>query len=336
MRFRYVPAHLLEDRPHVIVDGAPRPGTRCTLSHWPGTPTPEALWDDVSAGIVLKALARPDTLPTGVEVASIDHYDADGVIALALLCVEGLAARHGAVLVEAAAVGDFDVVASPQAARVAFGLAFLGDVERAAVVSGTPPPPRGDVMARCAWAATEALGLLGSLVEDPDRHRALWSGEWAAYDAAARALAEGWVSLEDDPDNDLAVVRVDVTDPRAGAARWQGAPLHRAAVHSITPRLRVATMAAGRFELRYRYESWVRLVSRRPRPRVDLSSVAHELTGSEPAGARWVFDGAGAITGALHVDSGAPSTLDPEHVLERVRGRLEVLDAGPPAWDPFG
>src|ERR1700733_13664848 len=106
--FRYVPAGLLDGRPHVIVDGAPRPGTVCTLSHWPGTPTPEALWHDVSAGIVITALARR-ALPDGVEAVSVDHYDADGVLALALLCVEGLADRHGAFLVEAARAGDFDV-----------------------------------------------------------------------------------------------------------------------------------------------------------------------------------------------------------------------------------
>ena len=58
----------------------------------------------------------------GVESVSIDHFDADGVIALALLCVEGLAAEHGELLVEAARVGDFDVVTEPDAALVAFAL----------------------------------------------------------------------------------------------------------------------------------------------------------------------------------------------------------------------
>jgi hypothetical protein len=97
----------------------------------------------------------------------------------------------------------------------------------------------------------------------------------------------------------------------------------------------VATIAAGRVEVRYRYESWVRLVSRRPLPRVDLTPVATELSGAETGGARWVFDGAGAITGALHVAGGGASTLDPERVVEVVRGHLETLDSGPAAWDPY-
>jgi hypothetical protein len=63
--------------------------------------------------------------------------------------------------------------------------------------------------------------------------------------------------------------------------------------------------------------------------------VATELSKAEPAGARWVFDGAGAITGALHVADRDTSSLDPERVVEVVGRHLEVLDAGPPAWDPY-
>ncbi|MDR3648288.1 MAG: hypothetical protein P4L20_04270, partial [Acidimicrobiales bacterium] len=117
---------------------------------------------------------------------------------------------------------------------------------------------------------------------------------------------------------------------------WGGAPLHPAAVHSSTDLLRVATIAGGRVEVRYRYESWVRLETRRPVPRVDLAGVATELSALEGTGARWVFDGAGALTGALHLADGGASTLDPEDVVELLCTRLESLDAGPPAWDPYG
>ena len=330
----YVPAGLLAGRPHVLVDGAPRAGTVCALSHWPGTPTPEDLWHDVSTGIVVRALARPDRLPPGVEAATVDHYDADGVIALGLLCVEGLAEEHGPLLVEAARVGDFDVVTDRRAALVAFGIGALGDVERAAPLLGVAVPD-GEVMERTAWAATEALRVLPGLVADPERHRALWTEEADAFDASARALVEGWACLEERPEHDLAIVRVDTTHADAARAMWRGAPLHPAAVHSTTERLRVATIAGARVEVRYRYESWVRLVSRRPRPRVDLSAVAAELTRAEGDRGRWVFDGAGAITGALHLAPGGASTLDPERVIETVCRHLEVLDAGPPAWDPY-
>jgi hypothetical protein len=309
-----------------MVDGMPRPGTVLSLSHWAGTPTPEDLWDDVSAGIVLRALAKPGTVPAGVEAASIDHYDEDGVLSLGLLCLAGLAEAHGALVVEAAHVGDFGVVRHRRAALVAFALAG---------VARAGEPEVADVMARCARHATDALAILPALVEEPERFEDLWGDEASAYDASRRALDEGQATVEERPEHDLAVVRVDGAPGALRGCGWEGAALHRAAVHSATSCLRVFTVVGRRYELRYRYESWVRLVSRRPRPRVDLGALAATLTAAEPTGARWAFDGAAAITGALHLVGEADSGLEPDRVLDEVCRCLEQLDAGPPAWDPY-
>ncbi len=65
------------------------------------------------------------------------------------------------------------------------------------------------------------------------------------------------------------------------------------------------------------------------------SAAAAELTRAETAGGRWVFDGAGAITGALHLADGSHGTLDPDDVLDVVGRHLDELDAGPAAWDPY-
>ena len=307
---RYVTVDALAGRAHVMVDGAPRPGTVLTLSHWPGTPTPDELWDDLSAGTCLRARARPEVWPDGCALATVDHHDVDGMISLALVCVDGLADAHGDLLVEAARVGDFDVVTRRDAALVAFALDTVAD-------------------------AQQALDLLPALADDPETHGSRWGAQLAAYDAACRALAEGWATLHEHPEHDLVVVTVDEGHPDAGEASWEGAPLHRAAVCSATECLRVLTVAGGRMELRYRYESWVRLRQRRPRRRVDLGALAGELTRCERGGARWRFDGAGAVTGALHLEGDAVSSLEPGAVVERVRAALEVLDRGEPAWDPY-
>jgi hypothetical protein len=37
----------------------------------------------------------------------------------------------------------------------------------------------------------------------------------------------------------------------------------------------------------------------------------------------------------LHLAAGEPSSLDPEEVVDLVCARLEDLDAGPAAWDPY-
>jgi len=323
--FRYVPAHLLAGEPHVIVDGAARPGTVYTLSHWPGTPTPPSLNADLSAEIVRLALAAGETLPA-VDVASIDHYDVDGVVALALLVIEGLDAEHGPILVEAARVGDFDVVTDRRAALIAFALNAIDDHEKAR--------PR-DTFEYGGVVAGKALDVLSALAADPQRFESLWRAECAAYDASVRALAEGAATIEEIPELDLAVVTVA---PRHhGAPSWGSWPIHRAAVHSETDCLRVATLAGGRMEFRYRYESWVRLATRRPRPRVDLDQLARDLTAAEAASARWTFDGAGSITGSLHlIGDDTTTTLEPRRIVDMISGALAALDRGPPAWDPYG
>ena len=298
--------------PHVVVDGAPRPGTRLTLSHWPGTPTPPALWADVSAEIVQRALARRGSVPDDVDVVTLDHYDADGMLALALLSVDGLPEAHGQLAVRAAYAGDFDVVADLPAAHVAFALAAMGE--------------RG---------MAGALSELPALLADPAAFEDWWGPEAAAFDAATRLHRAGALTIDELSDLDLAVVTVAPGHQLVPAAAWGDAIVHPAVVHSATSCLRVATVSGGRFDVRLRYESWVRLASRRPRPRVDLSTLAHTLEGLETDGARWEFDGAGAITPRLRRADGEPSTLAPERFLSEVRSALAQLDLGPPAWDPY-
>ncbi len=319
----------------MIVDGAPRPGTAYTLSHWPHTPTPPDLDADLSTEIVRLALRRPERLPPGIGVASIDHYDVDGVVALALLVLDGLDAAHGPLLVEAARVGDFDVVTDPRAALIAFALSALADGDRGKWNVPLAPLGSPDPLERTGTTAGEALDLLPDLAADPQRFEPLWRREWDAYDASARALAGGGATIEDVPALDLAVVRIDDDRAAVAGATWESAPLHRAAVHSATACLRVAILAAGRMEFYYRYESWVRLAGRRPKPRVDLERLAHDLTAAEKSAGRWAFDGAASIVGALHMVGDATSTIEPERFIDMVRAELTTLDEGPPAWDPY-
>ncbi|MGH9299811.1 MAG: DUF6687 family protein, partial [Acidimicrobiales bacterium] len=53
----YAPYESLDDRPHVMVDGAARASSILTLSHWPQSPTPKLLARDLSVEIVLQFLA---------------------------------------------------------------------------------------------------------------------------------------------------------------------------------------------------------------------------------------------------------------------------------------
>src|SRR5262245_23297749 len=101
---RFVPYHELGDRPNVIVDGAANAHTVLTLSHWPASPTPDALRDDLSAQIVFRYLDRPD-LRVDTDVVSNNHFDEDGLVGVYSLLFPEDAQRNRELLIGIAAAG---------------------------------------------------------------------------------------------------------------------------------------------------------------------------------------------------------------------------------------
>ena len=332
---RYVPVHELGPRAHVMIDGAARQGTAVTLSHWPRSSTPPALRRDLSSQIVLAALRTGYLESSGVDVATIDHYDEDGVIALAFAIVPGLAEQHSEELVGAAAVGDFGVVVDRRAALIAFALAALSDASRTPLQSVRAyEHEKAKHLEICGLATRHVLAMIAELADDPSRFESLWRDEAAAFDESCRAIGH-WVSIEEVPEQDLAIVRVAPGSSGEGAARWGGHVVHPAAVNTATDRLRIATVAGSGMELRYRYESWVRMESYRPRPRVDLSRLASVLSRLEPTGVSWSFEGAGAPRPVMKTVGGVPSGIPAEVFVSEVVRHLAELDSGAPAWDPY-
>jgi hypothetical protein len=279
---------------------------------------------------VLRALEEGYLDSAGADIATIDHYDEDGVVALGLLLVPSLSDKHAHVLVEAARVGDFGVVRDRRAALIAFALSTLGDPQRSPVELSTSGRG-GRHLQRCASAASEALGLLEQLAADTSPFESLWHEEAAAFDAATAGVGR-WVHIEEVAENDLAIVRVQSEEP---SARWGDHVVHPASVYSSTQRMRVATISADRLELRFRYESWVRMASSRPRLRVDLTSLAADLESLEPSNVKWTFDGANATRPVLKTSGWVRSGISPDLFVERVIAHLSALDDKQPAWDPY-
>jgi hypothetical protein len=176
------------------------------------------------------------------------------------------------------------------------------------------------------------LAVLPRLAADPAAFETLWGPEFSEYRTSVDGRDHGWWALEEIGDVDLAVVTVHDAGARGGRSVDA---VHRAAVHSATTCMRVATVAPGSYELRYRYETWVRLASRRPRPRVDLAPLAEVFNAAEGNGARWEFEGAGALAPALRLVDGARSGLDARFFVETACEYLKKADAGPAAWDPY-
>src|SRR5262245_13199940 len=304
--------------PNVIVDGASNSHTVLTLSHWPKSGSPRELKGDTSTAIVFNYLDAPD-YHVDVEVVSNNHFDEDGLVGIFALLQPDIARRHRDLLVDVAQAGDFGVFDRRQAARIAFVLSAYADPDSSPLPADLFKRPY-PVLA--AELYVQLLDVLPKVIASVDDYRPLWERDDARLTASEALIARGMVTIEEQPDFDLAIVRQpeDVAE------------CHPFALHNRTTSNRLLLLRGRRAELQYRYESWVQLASRRPAPRVDLSELASELNRDETTGGRWVFDGVEQITPRLHLEGNAQTSVPLDAIVKRVEHHLR---AGRPAWDPY-
>jgi hypothetical protein len=328
---RFVAYEELGDTPNVVVDGAATASTRLTLSHWPGSPTPPDVGDDLSAQIAFHALERPDWFD-GVDVVSNNHFDQDGLASAYALIDPSAAQARRDLVIDVARAGDFGTFTNRDAARIAMALAEYEDAEHSPLGAARLT---GSYTETTALLYRELLPRFTEMLDHPDRHRPLWEREDAHLGESIDAITRGTVRITENEAVDLAVVTVPDDWPARATHRftqeWTEA-VHPMAVNNATERLRVLLVHGHRYRLELRYESWVMFVSHPVLRRPDLRPLADELSALERSGARWQADPSGALTPQLRLADGAESALAPEEV----RSRIEAfLATAPGEWDPF-
>src|SRR5262249_23166433 len=272
---RYLPYTRIGSVPNLIVDGARTQNTILTLSHWPKSGTPSELKGDTSTAIVFNYLDSPRS-HCEADAVSNNHFDEDGLVGIFVILEPAIAERHRHLLLDVAQAGDFGIFADRQAARIAFTLSAYAD-------PGTSPLPEHFFERPYSELASDLyvrlLDVLPDLLTRVDDYRALWEREDARLTVSEELIENGLVTIDERSDLDLAVVRLPED---LGVAE-----LHPFALHNRTLCTRLLVLQGCRVELRYRYESWVQMASRRPAPRVDLSELANELNREESTQGRW-------------------------------------------------
>jgi hypothetical protein len=287
---RYLPYGEAASLPNVVVDGAPNACTVLTLSHWPGTECPPELRADLSAEMAFRYLDEGGHRHGDAEVVTNNHFDEDGLVSVFALSEPEEAQRQRALLVDVARAGDFAWFRDRRAARMSMVI--------------TAHASRLDT----ASAYREMLPLLPRLAGELDAFGDLWADEDALLSASEAAIATGRVRVEERPELDLAIV----TAP-------PGPQPHPMAVHNVTGCFRILRIQGRRYELAYRYETWVQYQSRRPPPRVDLTGLAQRLSHVDPSGIAWAAGDVDDITPRLApADDEAESGLSPEELVAEV------------------
>jgi len=328
---RFFPYGQTSSVPNVIVDGAKSEKTVLTLSHWPKSGTPAELKGDTSTAIVFNYIDRPQ-FRVEADVVSNNHFDEDGLVGIFALLEPAMAERHRDLLVDVAQAGDFGIFARRQAARIAFTLSAYANAD-------TSPLPRGLFELPYAELASDLyvrlLDVVPRLLTSLDDYRALWEGEDARLTASEELIENELITIDEQPDLDLAVVRMpeDLTCQCVHRSTQRRlAECHPFALHNRTACTRLLLLQGRRAELQYRYEGWVQMASRRPAPRVDLSGLANELNQEEGTDRRWIFDGVDQITPRLHLEGSAATSIPLDAIVRRVEHHLRT---GPSAWNPY-
>jgi hypothetical protein len=325
---RFIAYREARAQPNIVVDGAPLPSTVLTLSHWPNNQSPPALQRDTSTATVFAYLDDPAPYPTANYVTN-NHFDEDGLFSAFALCDPETALRHRELLVSASFAGDFGVVRDRDAARLCFAIESLTDP-----ATSTLPAATFTALDRPAALYGALLQVLPDLLLRLPASPGLWTDQDAHLAESRQLLADATVTLEEHPVLDLAVVRIPASLPASRARRYlrdEQAAIHPFAINTATAASRVLRVQGDRYEFQYRYESWVRLATRRVPLRVDLRPLAAALNEREGAD-RWVAEDPNDIAPRLWLPDGGPSRVPYGEFFAALCG---ALSTAPVVWDPY-
>ena len=282
MKRVYVPFRQLRQQPTILVDSVGT-GAALTLAHWRGAATPENLRDDSSAGSVLRALHRPTTPGLTASAVTANHFDVDGFVGVWSLLNPALALQHEELLRLVAGLGDFREIdgTNPLADRALQLVCWLNAEEKARFYEpfGAPAQRRREDEAsaeKFEWF----LPRFAEMLEKPETGRTAWQSEYERVQGAAAVMREPLTKLQRYPEIGLVVVATP-------------APVPYYALFGPTAGFDIVlSMYSGnRYELEYKYTTWIDLESRPTLPRLALAPLVARLNALETSGQAWAADG---------------------------------------------
>ena len=278
----FVPFAQLRQQPTIVVDSVGL-GSALTLTHWRGAATPALLRDDTSAGSALRALHHPATPGLEARAVTANHFDIDGFVGVWSLLHPELALRHEVLLRLVATLGDFRELdfAHPLASHALQVVCWLNAEEKARFYEpfGAPARRRREDEAsaeKFAWF----LPRFAQVLENPGASRAIWQPEYERVQTA--------------------VARLD--GPGAGRRTYVEIGLFVVETSAPGPYYALFGPTAGfdvvlslyegqRYELEYKYTTWIDLKSRPTLPRLHLAPLVARLNTLETSRRAWAADG---------------------------------------------
>lgn len=276
---QFIPFSEVKDKKAIVVDSTHPNGFM--LSHWKGAPTPEAVKDDTSAAIVLNAMRH--RLPElDLPYVTANHFDVDGFVGVWALLNPELALENEELLRQMALIGDFRELDlnHPLAGEALKLVCWLNAKERDLFYK----PFEADEMeekeaAQCVQKFRYFLREFGRVLQDPDWEKGAWEDEVASVLLGYRDMYKPDTKITRHPEIGLIIIET----PH---------PLHYYALFSRTQGfdMVLACYQGNKYELEYKYTTWVDITSRPTLPRLNMASLAARLNELETSGRRWTYD----------------------------------------------
>lgn len=244
------------------------------LSHWRGAAPPAEVVADTSAAMVLKALER-GRLPDQLRYVTNNHFDVDGFVGIWSMLHPDLALQYSDILRAMALLGDFrELPDDPTLARQALQLVcWLNTVEKKKFYA--PFGMAFDEERACVPKFDYFLPVFGEMLENPALGRAVWQAEVEMIDQHLDLIGQSG-SVEVHKDIRLMVVKA----PQ---------PVHYYALfgRSADVDMVLSIYPGHRYELEYKYTTWVDAYGRASFPRIDMRPLAKKLNEKEDGGRGW-------------------------------------------------
>lgn len=276
---QFIPFSELRNHKAIVVDSTHANGFM--LSHWRGAPTPEAIRADTSAGIVLHAL-RLQLPELDLPYVTANHFDIDGFVGVWALLNPEQALEHEELLRQMALIGDFRELDlnHPLAGEALKLVCWINARERELFYK----PFAADEMeekevTQCAGKFSYFLRAFGRVLQDPDWERSAWEKEVGSVLLSYRDMYKPETKLTRHPEIGLIIIET----PH---------PLHYYALFSRTAGFDMVLTCydQNRYELEYKYTTWVDIASRPTLPRISMAALAAQLNQLETSGCRWTYD----------------------------------------------
>ena len=271
----FIPFHQLNDREAIIVDGAHSSGL--ILSHWKGQNKLEGIADDTSGAVVLNAIS--ENIP-GInnELITATHFDIDGLVGVWSLFEPELALQHAAVLKAVARIGDFrELDLSREEDDAALKIVCWIDAEE----RNRFYVPFGEEyeLKACQEKFEWFLPNFAAVVKNPDQFRSVWEKDYLRIKKDYEIIHGSATTVSQKKNIGLTIINTP-------------GPVSYYALFSVThgTDMVLSLYSQNRYELEYKYTTWVDIVSRPTLPRISMQPLCDRLNALEKSGRSWFCD----------------------------------------------